>query len=280
MRMDIVEAIHDHGKTGKRWFATLNRRDHKFHEWNDLSEEQWLATDVYFAPGRFHGKRKNINLATLNLLWADLDDSFHHERLEQIRPSYLWETSPDNLQAVWFLTEPYAGYARWAEANQGLTYWLGADKGGWHGSKLLRVPGTVNWKRYKDGSAPVGEVWGEHPYFIYDAREVWEKVAKFAAAPIYDPTDTMPDPETQEECDRILVDWWPNLSMSTKAALHTPPQHVTDRSMHIIRTTKGLKNDGVPADTAFHLLMYRPWNKYRMRMPELWKVIMNVYDGK
>ncbi len=278
MRLDIVEAIHDHGKIGKRWFATLNRRDHKFHEWNGWTDEEWVATDLYFAPGRFYGKRKNINLATFNLLWADLDDNYNDERLQQFVPSYLWETSPDNLQAVWFLDDHYGSYDQWALVNQGLTYWLNADKGGWHGSKLLRIPDTLNWKRWNQQEClpPRGAVLLENYNRVYSPEQA-RQFAGEARNPVSPPEDSMPPVLDQEEADDVFISHWPDLSMSTQACLATPLGNVSDRSMHIIRAVMGLKNDGVPMIDAFHILSYRPYNKYSTRMHILWQLINEVY---
>ena len=98
--------------------------------------------DLFFAPNLFTGQRKNENMAPSVWLYADLDEAEY----PALTPTWYWETSPGNTQAMWKLNEPMdlEAHSRW---NKALTTLTGADPGGWHASKLLRVPSSYNYKR-------------------------------------------------------------------------------------------------------------------------------------
>ncbi|UOL48414.1 DNA recombinase [Pseudomonas phage Almagne] len=98
--------------------------------------------DVYWCPLPFDSpQRKAKYVRPVNLLWSDIDDGDP----TKCRPSVLWESSPGRHHGLWFLDEKL--HAEDAAAlNKSVTYLLGADKGGWDLSQVLRIPGTFNHK--------------------------------------------------------------------------------------------------------------------------------------
>lgn len=102
--------------------------------------------DLYFTPCVFTGtKRHNDKALDSRWLYADLDEVDPRTLPDTIRPTIAIQTSPGRFQALWFINRALTPQQH-AKVNQRLTYAIGADKGGWHASKVLRVPGTINYK--------------------------------------------------------------------------------------------------------------------------------------
>lgn len=98
--------------------------------------------DVYFCPLPFKEPRRLAkNVKPVNMLWSDVDDG----DVKKFRPTVLWESSPGRHHALWFLKEKLHAEDA-ASLNKSMTYHLGADKGGWDLSQVLRIPGTYNHK--------------------------------------------------------------------------------------------------------------------------------------
>jgi len=105
--------------------------------------------DVYWAPAVFEGPKRDKNTAMkLDSLWADLDECNPKTLPEDYPPAAVWQTSPGRWQALWKLPEPIDAKVQ-QELNRNLTYLVGADKGGWDLTQVLRIPGTRNHK-YED----------------------------------------------------------------------------------------------------------------------------------
>lgn len=112
--------------------------------------------DVYFCPNLFSRPRRRKGLVLPSCwLYADLDKvkpPRYKGNLEMrligepsLQPSIAWESSPGRYQALWHLDKHLPKIAH-SQLNQKLTYALGADKGGWDLTQVLRVPGTINHK--------------------------------------------------------------------------------------------------------------------------------------
>lgn len=98
--------------------------------------------DVYFCPLPFSApQRLAKNVKPVNLLWSDVDDGDP----SKLRPTVLWESSPGRHHALWFIDKRLHPEDA-AQLNKSVTYHLGADKGGWDLSQVLRIPGTYNHK--------------------------------------------------------------------------------------------------------------------------------------
>ena len=107
------------------------------------------STDVYFgvAPRRTPtGGRAGILSASV--VWADCDDGVATTALgkAELAPSIIVESGSDHgCHAYWLLTEP-AGIAEVEQLNRRLALALGADGRCADGARILRPPGTQNFK--------------------------------------------------------------------------------------------------------------------------------------
>lgn len=124
--------------------------DHSFPYGPDIRARvrDWLRQhspkemDVYWCPLPFkEPQRKAKFVKPVNILWSDVDDGDP----TKLRPTVLWESSPGRHHALWFLKERMHAEDA-AQLNKSVTYHLGADKGGWDLSQVLRIPGTYNHK--------------------------------------------------------------------------------------------------------------------------------------
>ncbi len=130
--------------------------------------------DLYFSVGQFRKKGRNAEdfLAT-HWLWADLDE-VHPAEAEKVglTPSLAWESSRGRYQALWRLDREL-GAATLERLNQALSYKLGADRGGWDLTQVLRVVGTRNFK-YPD--APLITPLWYHKDLTYNPKRLWAEV--------------------------------------------------------------------------------------------------------
>lgn len=113
--------------------------------------------DVYWAPAVFNKRaRSATHVAPTNMLWADLDEVNPKSLPAELKPTAAWQSSPGRYQAVWQLDRQLEPDVQ-QQLNQRLTYAIGADKGGWDLTQVLRTPGTHNHK-YKE-EPPVKLMW-------------------------------------------------------------------------------------------------------------------------
>ena len=127
---------------GNKW------KDYTFPFDDDLESKlgSWISThsaeSLYFCPLPFtEARRKKESVARSKMLWSDIDDADPYK----VEPSILWESSPGRFQGLWLLPrtlEPEAA----AEGSRNMAYYIGADRGGWDLTQVLRIPGTKNYK--------------------------------------------------------------------------------------------------------------------------------------
>lgn len=207
---------------------------------------QGPRTDMYFTPLRFvEPQRTNDAAGPAGVLFADLDGN--PPLVEGLEPSIMWGTSQTNSQAVWFLNDAISA-REWRDLNKRLTYRLGADRGGWPQAKLLRIPGTTNFKynppQYGKGLLVTNKV--------YDYDELWAKLPA-----VWDHRE--PSRNTSVE--------YRDLPASIKHKLQRTA--VPDRSLHLYLLAKDMRRAGIPIDQAHEVLETAPTNKFRGRPEDL-----------
>lgn len=251
---------------------------------NPIGAEGVTATDLdmpgcdtYFSPLRFDTVgRKLSDVGSPGVLFADLDTAEPYG-LDFVKPNLVWETSPGSMQAVWLLEKPTDDIMLWRETNQRLTYALGADKGGWMENKVLRVPGSPNWKRAKDGVPAEGTPASGYGYYL-DLQEVHDNlppVSSGSAAP------EVPSVQSREYRDKLLAESPLPLSMHYWLRM-TPEEYQRrrkpDRSFLIMKTAYALSKIGYPIEDALALIYYTPWNKWPHSPVTLWRQIWKAYN--
>ena len=130
--------------------------------------------NLYFSAGMFRERgRKFDDLIPPQWLWADLDEINPLSAVEVgLQPTVAWESSAGRYQAMWRLERAIRPTV-FDKLNQALSYFLGADHGGWDRTQVLRLPGTRNYK-YREASL-VELLWYEEDV-IYQATEIWHAV--------------------------------------------------------------------------------------------------------
>ena len=226
-------------------------------------EAQRPRMDWYFTPLVFTRPQRANEYATgRSVLFADLDQA---PVPPDLRPTAVWQTSQGSLQALWALSSS-PDYDTWADLNKRLTYYAGADKGGWPGAKLLRVPGTINWKR----GGVLGR-WIEWNPYVEHSFDRLDRLLPTVAQEATISIERMPEvPAGQENVP------WDVCPLYVRSMILK--QGVSDRSMTIWKAASVLAKAGVTPEDAFALLWFAPWNKWKHKPARLWTDICRAYQ--
>lgn len=101
--------------------------------------------DLYFCITTLSGsQRLKENVLPSRYLWQDLDE-VDPRTLGWLKPTIAWQSSPGRFQALWRL-DKVCKADRIERINRALAYRVGADQGSWILTKVLRIPGTTNYK--------------------------------------------------------------------------------------------------------------------------------------
>jgi hypothetical protein len=279
MWMDIVYEIWSKSKGDWAGLPLLNRQTGTWEEYMEplapgasSSLLRWVATqgiDYYFTPLRFtKAKRSNDTVGKPGVLFADLDRG---RLCPEIIPTVAWYTSDGSRQAVWYLDKPTDSYPEWASVNKALTYYSDADRGGWMGSKVLRIPGSMNYKY--DPPQP-GTLICHDPSRAYSLAEVGELVG---AKPILESKSKEGLPEWEDVRWEDLpygVWFWANMSDSEFSKMGRK----IDRSVTIWGLLKDLKRAGITMEQAFWILRDSPVNKWRNNYQAWWQQVQKAYS--
>ncbi len=236
--------------------ATLNpsnkRWEDHFFKWpvklKDLEKfEAKYSRDkynIYFCPTPFQQKqRKKSFVIGSKLLWADLDET--NPRDCEIAPQIAWKSSDRRYAALWILTK-FHDSATIEQRNKALSYNIGADKGGWDLTQVLRVPGTHNHKY-----AP--------PELV---RVLWFKNTEYDLKKFPDHIYENLDPQG------VLNEYRKKIRPSTLRLLTS--KHATEgkRSEVIWKLNNDMAEQGLSAQIRFNLLKGSVWNKFAGRADE------------
>lgn len=223
----------------KRWTDHFFKRG----EWKEV--EAYIADnsdkDIYFCPHGFSKPRRLEECAVLpKMLWADLDEADPREA--EIRPTIAIESSPGRYVGLWLLEETLPSKT----LNKRLTYFLGADHGGWDITQVLRVPGTSN---YKYQSTPrVRTLWIDGPTYSV------KKIARL-----------LPHEEDEEAGDEVLTiyaQYEKSLPPWVRRELLNGKPTPGKRSEMMWKLVNTLLESGVSREDCFTLLHASPWNKF------------------
>jgi len=216
-------------------------KDHVFKYDGDLRsklEELFEPGDrnYYFCPNGFTGKRRHLDYAIPGrFLWADLDNARPSHCTP--RPTVAVESSPNRFVGLWHLDDRL-DLDELLNANRSLTYRVGADKGGWDYTQVLRIPGTKNFK-YK-----------QKP----EVKLLWWKNA------------TIPTPKDFKK--EILAKYKTKLSARARQMINTKDTLKADRSSKLWNLENEMLQAGMKPQEVIVVLKDTPWNKYRGRRDE------------
>jgi hypothetical protein len=250
-----------------------------FFQQESVDVERFIRTHqdehLFFCPHPFAPRpllcRKIENSVACRGLWADLD-AVDPRKLGALKPTIAIETSLRRFAGLW-LTDGVAEVS----LNKRLTYHLGADRGGWCFTKLLRLPGSRN---HKYRPAPLVRVlWDDGPTHriaalerllpkapaphAHRGREGGFKERAFTFSPggpgvkpgVYRPKVYGSEPE------QILAQY--NIRDSLRRELLHGQPNGEDRSRALWKFACELRDRGVPADESSVVLMSSAWSRGR-----------------
>jgi hypothetical protein len=168
-------------------------------------QQDALGREVYFCAHLLRRKRRvKASAGPVDALWVDGDGAGVPDGFPA--PSAIITSSPGRQQYLWGLHEPVEPAE--AEAlNRRLAYAIGADRGGWDLTQLLRVPGCTNHK-YPD--APVVALDHVRAAAAVDAAAL-DALLPPAPAPLAPPPPEADDNDDTEPPVRLGADglaWW------------------------------------------------------------------------
>lgn len=225
--------------------------------------------DIYFCPHGFNRRVRQKEEAVIpNVLWADLD--FVDPRKCLIKPTIAIESSPGRFVGLWEIKN-----GQMTESlNRRLTYFLGADHGGWDLTQVLRLPGTKNYK-YKT-QPKVRLLWDDGKLVtikklesILPPDEEEDEGNKISAAEVF------------EKYQGKLPRWVRRELLNKKVVGRS------DRSEMLWKLENACVEAGMTLDEAFAVIKRSGWNKFAGRRNEdtqlrreLSKVVENQFKEK
>lgn len=279
--MTVTEILHQVWERSEGDLVFLPYKDTEADQWQEgvswMPDDEQLpidlqprGCDVFFTPVRYvDAPRTADNQGRVGVLYADLDNDYDPEMLDAMPPTLLWETSPGNLQAIWFLDQAVSP----AEAiglNRRLSHLLHADHGSWIATKVLRIPESVNYKR----GGVRGTIRHWYPEIVYPVEQL-ELDLPYVPMPATLATPHPPVP-TPAEHRKLLEQVWSKLDHRTKELLVL--DKVPDRSLHLARLAKRLRAISLTPDQIFGILSRLPSNKFWNRPEVLWKSVVLTSD--
>lgn len=259
---------------GQDGYAFISYKDEE--GWHDCPIEHWRkrfqlpndGEDLYFCPNLFDRPRRLAKHALPSVwLYADLDEVDPDTEDFSPPPSAAWQTSPGRYQCLWELFQHVRPDTH-KKLNSRLTYFTGADKGGWSITKVLRVPGTHSYKY--DPPVPVKLLWDGMQR--YSSSYLWHDILRHVPGPdeVQDAKLVLPE----RSADLILRDH--ELSASTRKLLKAKNTGGADRSALLWKLECKLLSEGLSPEETLVVVRGTVWNKYagqRREESQLWREI-------
>lgn len=233
------------GTWKEHWFTPYEFQDIKdFVQDND-------DKDIYFCPHGFNKKQRKKEYAVApKLLWADLDEASPHGM--KPKPTVAIESSPGRYVGLWVVDKPVTD-----DINRQLTYLLGADKGGWDYTQVLRFPGTRNYK-YKS-TPKVRVLWDDGP--IHKLENIIKLLPEYEKSDEEEAAPMLKAQEVYEKYEKVIPRW------ARKELLSGRPV-AGQRSEMLWKLEHALMDCGMTKDESFVLIKASPWNKFKGRREE------------
>lgn len=244
--------------------------EHPFTWPRDLTDSPFppSSADIYFCPNLFSGSYRRIGEVKKSCwLYADLDEVDPDDI--EIRPTVAWESSSERYQALWRLDKRVSPKIL-NELNKRLTYLVGADKGGWDLTQVLRVPGTKNHKY--DEPERVRLLWDDgRTYKVSEIRSAVKEVDPGEGTVEVDEL-TIPELTPAE----VFAKHRKRIDRRTKRILLTKQAKEGERSDRLWELENLLLDAGVPPEEVFILVRSSVWNKYKGRSDETYRLWLEI----
>ena len=220
--------------------------------------------DTYWCPLVFDkpARLKENVKPKQSLLWADLD-FVDPTTLGTLRPSIAWASSDTRYQALWAL-DGSEEIKDIETVNRDLTYHIGADKGGWDVTQVLRVPGSPNYKYNPPQQGKM--LWAEKRLFVLD------KVSKVVEGASSGSTQQ----ETSNTIEDLISGW--KIPARTRDLLFADDSEVEvgERSDRLWEIETSLVEAGLPILTIVDIISKCPFNKFKGRRDEMGQIYKEV----
>lgn len=228
-----------------------------------LEALQKIEADVYFTPALFteNTSRTRENFRECSVVWADFDGNAPDYLTVTPRPSLVVRSSGEkNQHWYWLLTEPETDASKIEAANKLMIERFGSDKAVWDVARILRVPGTVNYKPGKnlptveiihDESLPVPVY--SLDYLLADRKSESEDTADL---------DDLPTPNSVGErmgpgCVKIIAEYIQlKLTIGEDGRAYTEDGQHYDRSEKLFGIARLLIEDGLDDKSVLSILQY------------------------
>lgn len=229
--------------------------------------------DIYWSTQLFEFPMRREDVAmTEHALFADLD-KVDPSTLDEYPPTVAWESSPGSYQALWVAQSgDFMGSSWPGNENQRMTYYTGADSGGWFTTKLLRVPFSTNYKpeyRDKNGHYPQGQIlWVDGPRYVTGDFDLLPEVQ----AANQDLNDALAN--DIDGVDRLEVIARVRLKLNhTARELLSAKEASGDKSERLWYLIRCLADVGLSTAEIVAVVRETVWNKFRDRHDELRRLI-------
>ena len=217
-------------------------------EWRNVK-----GVDLYFCPTTLSQPRRiKENVLPSVWLWQDLDEADPRE-LEHLKPTVTWESSPKRYQGLWKLDERQDTETL-ERLNKGLAKIVGADQGSWILTKVLRVPGTINYKYTPPAHVEV--LWDDGDSFTY------KELKKYL------PLEKKTLDVKEQDFDKVVKKHYSRMTRKVKKLLFETKPVKGKRSDILWYLEHELVKAGVPADDVYSIIKGSTWNKYKGREDE------------
>ena len=258
-----------------------------FYEW-PVQEEvlaQYIdkhveSRNLYFCTSLLSQPKRNKDVCLPGtLVWADLDFVTPEQVNEVIPPSCILETSQGKYQAFWRLEEESDPEVLEDLAKK-ITYAVGADKGGWGLTKLMRIPRTTNFKYIDRPTIEVVSMFETRvPREMFLSLET--PIGKDEEIPA-DVTDPMPDVENLPTAANVVYAYQNELRRQEGfVQLYSgDPEEGADWSKRLWRLINMCIEVNMEKEEVFSIAITSACNKYkRDNRPDiyLWREVLKAW---
>jgi len=227
--------------------------------------------NVWFCPHLFddNSRKKPNALPDVWAAWVDKDLGNLHEL--QPKPTVCWTTSELKYQALWILKEPTTPQII-EQVNKHLTATTGSDSGGWALTKLLRIPGSMNYKYVPEQQGEL--LWDDGPEYYAeellpidpedkpDRPMTVDEIKETLHKNMSDSDNTRSMPKKWPDYAKTLNKWGKSFPPSLWDLLNTRPGKDDDWSKNLWNLECMLLETGMKIHEAFVIAKHSPWNKY------------------